>query len=582
MTFRDDINALRAIAVVAVLVYHFYPTILPGGFLGVDVFFVVSGYLIGEIFQRRDFLFVDFLRRRLARLLPLIIVFIPIAIAVSVTLFRESVIAKSMISGLSAASFASNIFFWRSASYFDPLANEEIFLHTWSLSIEVQFYFCFAVLVVLCRLAKLQLWKMIFVCAVLSLLLCLVSVFIRPTATFFLFPTRIWEFLVGAMISRSTPVYFSSQRNTMGFLLLVLIILSMFYFSGEYINPALPNFVVVVLTSCFILLRSNLSLFDYVLVREIGLASYSIYLFHFIFVAIIANILLAGSEIVLAFLFLSLALGWLFYWLFDVPASMLRRNKILFGVVGGLIPCSIFVLLSSYLVRPDEIIDKRLELENRSQVLTEQFRGNTREKLNGVAIIGDSLAEDVLISLRLNDFDADFFSFDGSCFLEWFEYSGLPVDCDRWRELSDFVRGHDTVIVATNFQHEGSLDPMLRYYADFPDTDVIFVNALSFTSVEQLSYKYRFLDSNFGLPFSFNELVFDELDVDVGALNQRLDREAGVRILDKFSFFCNPSTATCRIHDDGNYYFYDNLHLTGVGARNFGKFLLEELRAGRD
>ena len=144
INYRSDIDGLRAIAVLAVVFFHAFPEMMPGGFIGVDIFFVISGFLIsGILFQglkSQDFSFSEFYARRIRRIFPaLIIVLLSSYIFGWFVLLADeySLLGKHIAAG---AAFASNFFFWQEVGYFDVSADTKPLLHLWSLGIEEQFY----------------------------------------------------------------------------------------------------------------------------------------------------------------------------------------------------------------------------------------------------------------------------------------------------------------------------------------------------------------------------------------------------------------------------------------------------------
>lgn len=204
--YRPEIDGMRAVAVMGVVLYHFDLPLLPGGFTGVDVFFVLSGYLIGSILWR-EFVTTgrvalgQFYLRRFRRLAP---AWTAMAIAVFAAGwlillphdFRE--LGKALIA---STLFLANVHFWRGSGYFDSMAEEKPLLHMWSLSLEEQFYVVLPLLLLLCvRRPRLALW-LLGGGAALSLALCLRLTDSDQTAAFFLFPFRAWELLAGVLLA---------------------------------------------------------------------------------------------------------------------------------------------------------------------------------------------------------------------------------------------------------------------------------------------------------------------------------------------------------------------------------------------
>jgi peptidoglycan/LPS O-acetylase OafA/YrhL len=204
--YRPEIDGLRMIAVLAVVLYHFGVPGLPGGFSGVDVFFVISGFLIGGILWR-DYAengrlhLARFYIRRVKRLAPAYFVMAAVSAAVAWVVllpfeFRE--FGKSLIA---ATVYLSNVLFWRGEGYFDIGAENKVLLHTWSLSVEEQFYVALPLLIVLLRFSRGALLAALWLGFAASLLACL---WITPrdgTSAFYLFPFRAWELLAGVLLA---------------------------------------------------------------------------------------------------------------------------------------------------------------------------------------------------------------------------------------------------------------------------------------------------------------------------------------------------------------------------------------------
>jgi peptidoglycan/LPS O-acetylase OafA/YrhL len=218
--YRADIDGLRGIAVLLVVGYHAFPLWLPGGFIGVDVFFVISGFLISNIiFQnicQNSFSFVDFYCRRVRRIFPALIVVFACCYAIGwfVLLPHEyKQLGKHIVSG---AGFVSNFVLWNEAGYFDNTAITKPLLHLWSLGIEEQFYIVWPLIVWAAYKKKIDWLLVVSVIAIGSFVLNLWLVDRDLTAAFYSPATRIWELLLGALIAHRRcvdGVQSLSQRN---------------------------------------------------------------------------------------------------------------------------------------------------------------------------------------------------------------------------------------------------------------------------------------------------------------------------------------------------------------------------------
>ena len=206
LDYRPEVDGLRAIAVLAVVLYHFGVGGLGGGFVGVDIFFVISGFLIGgllwkELDERGGVDLGRFYLRRVRRLAPAYLAMAIVStIAAWVILlpfeFRE--FGKHLIA---ATVWLSNVQFWREAGYFDVAADSKVLLHTWSLSVEEQFYVVLPILLILLKFSRRISGAVVGAAWAASLLACIAVTPGDPVATFFLFPFRAWELLTGVLLA---------------------------------------------------------------------------------------------------------------------------------------------------------------------------------------------------------------------------------------------------------------------------------------------------------------------------------------------------------------------------------------------
>lgn len=210
LAYRADIDVLRAIAVLAVVAFHWHVKSFSGGFVGVDVFFVVSGFLITGIISRQmelgSFTFTGFFERRIKRIWPALYAMIFVTAFAVWFILLPSQVDGFTRSILAVLAFGSNILFWQETGYFDAPALSKPLLHTWSLAVEEQFYLGFPILL---RLfwgrpgfnTSTRAIKLLTLVAALSFGLSVLQVDIAPSAAFFLAPGRAWEFLLGAILA---------------------------------------------------------------------------------------------------------------------------------------------------------------------------------------------------------------------------------------------------------------------------------------------------------------------------------------------------------------------------------------------
>jgi len=204
-SYRPDIDGLRAVAVLAVTLFHAFPTAIPGGFVGVDVFFVISGYLITSIIlhnlEKGQFSFADFYSRRARRIFPSLIVVLLTCYALGWLLLFKWEFAGLAWHIASGAGFASNYLLWTEAGYFDRAAEMKPLLHLWSLGIEEQFYLLFPLIFFLAHRFRIK--QQLVIGSLLLLSFTVNALFYRsnPVATFYLPASRFWELLTGSLLA---------------------------------------------------------------------------------------------------------------------------------------------------------------------------------------------------------------------------------------------------------------------------------------------------------------------------------------------------------------------------------------------
>ncbi|MGB0908527.1 MAG: acyltransferase family protein, partial [Maricaulaceae bacterium] len=209
--FRTDIEGLRALAVLAVVINHAGFSALPGGFLGVDIFFVISGFLITRNICRDldagKFKFGAFFGRRIRRLFPALVATVIVTLCISYLLLTPRLALSTAKSAISAVISLSNIWFLSEVSYFDSLATQKPLLHTWSLGVEEQFYLIWPFLLLLAGSLVGRRGYIIMMAGfgLLSLIAAQIWLLKSPSATFYLTHFRLFEFAIGGLIAALYP-----------------------------------------------------------------------------------------------------------------------------------------------------------------------------------------------------------------------------------------------------------------------------------------------------------------------------------------------------------------------------------------
>jgi peptidoglycan/LPS O-acetylase OafA/YrhL len=294
MEQRREIDGLRALAVLPVLLFHSGFEGFSGGFVGVDVFFVISGYLITSIIleelEQGKFSLINFYERRARRILPALffVIFACLPFAWVLLLPPDM---KSFSQGLVAVTFfVSNILFWKTSGYFGAASELNPLLHTWSLAVEAQYYVFYSLFLLLAwKLRRRWLVTILIFIAIFSLGVAHWGSLNRPLAGFFLLPTRVWELLLGGFIYFYNSslclvkpnIGIKQVGSLFGF---TLILFSIFYFSKETPSPSFYMLAPTLGTSLIILFATKDTLIGQILGSRVlvffGLISYSTYLWH--------------------------------------------------------------------------------------------------------------------------------------------------------------------------------------------------------------------------------------------------------------------------------------------------------------
>lgn len=381
ISYRPEIDGLRALAVLSVLFYHAGLEYISGGYVGVDIFFVISGFLITSIInselQSNRFSFKNFWVRRARRILPASLAMM-FSTSIAFAFFYPEAFYRNFGKSLSAQSvFSANFFFWRESGYFESAAELKPLLHTWSLAVEEQFYFIFPfTLWLMYKYTKAAILPIVFVSCLASLTLSIMGAFDYPGASFYLLPTRAWELGAGALLGLASPAFFTTNKiinNFASFSGLAMIIYALFTFDKHTPFPSYNAVLPVLGTFALIWANTNTrTTIGYFLslkpIVGIGLISYSLYLWHWP-VIVLSNWLFSPEPSIAYTLILftvSMILAYLSYKLIETP---IRLNRVIFTskrVIIGSICASILTLSSglaitfagnSYLVDQDGSIE---------------------------------------------------------------------------------------------------------------------------------------------------------------------------------------------------------------------------------
>lgn len=294
MNYRKEIDGLRALAVAPIILFHADFGFIDGGFLGVDIFFVISGYLITSILLRDlaqgTFSLTGFYERRARRILPALFFMMASCVVVSPFFLLPSELLAFAKSLIAVSTFSSNFLFWSESGYFDIAGHLKPLLHTWSLSVEEQYYLFYPIFLMgIWKFARRRLATLLGLVGLGSLFLAHWGAFHRAGATFYLLPTRGWELVIGGLaalylIKRNDRPFAAPISELFGMVGLILIVGSMVFFTSSTPHPSAYTLMPTIGAALVILFAGPRNYAGRILSNPcfvgLGLVSYSAYLWH--------------------------------------------------------------------------------------------------------------------------------------------------------------------------------------------------------------------------------------------------------------------------------------------------------------
>jgi peptidoglycan/LPS O-acetylase OafA/YrhL len=631
--YRPEIDGLRAFAVVPVVLFHAGMPGFSGGYVGVDVFFVISGYLITTLLladlDGDRFSILTFYERRARRILPALFVVLAICVPVALYLLVPWELAEFGKSLVAVVFFASNILFWQEIDYFSGPAEEVPLLHTWSLAVEEQFYLLFPLLLFLLRDRGWRQQLAVFcLFALCSLGLSQWMAGRYPEANFFLAPTRFWELLAGSIAAlwiarqgfprgRAGPV-----AGAVG---LLAIVASVVLFDAETPFPSVYAVIPVLGTVLIVLFATSATSIGRFLAWRpfvgIGLISYSTYLWHqplFAFTRI-AYLSSPPLWVMLWLSVLALALAYLTWAWVEQPfrrpsRRWMPQRRQVFGA--SLVGSVAFILIGLAIVRVEGLPARydylavgeydwnNLQLQQQSWASLRKKSGDPGYSTEGnpfddqlwfvpdgrskVLLVGNSHAKDLYNALDGADALASRYQF--ALFVE--QVRRFPVAWPRFSQTPNFIEA-DFILVAPRYSELDvvRLPRFLDLLKDARKPTILVLNTPEFagdltkTLVDQMVQDA--VDGMIG-PAEFAALsqtvnhahwadaverpTIEALNAELRAIAQT----AGVPVLDRRDYICDDPQQVCfAMRPDLTKHFFDYGHTTEAGAAFFGARIAE-------
>lgn len=396
-SFRYDINFLRALAVTSVLLFHFGVQFFSGGYAGVDVFFVISGYLMGAIIckglDQNKFSLLDFYIARVKRIIPALIVLCASCLILGWFLLAPDDYSTQALHVRDSLLFISNETYRDESGYFDASSHEKWLLHTWSLSVEWQFYLLLPLIIAGLRFVfrtPQQLFNALAVITMIAFLVCVDKSAKAAENAFFLLKYRCWEMLLGVLVFLLPQAYPAINALTgrarltsiLNAVALSVIAFTIFYFDSKTLWPSWRAALPVAATAVIILTASQYSFYKAAVISWLGSRSYSLYLWHWPLVVLLAYYGIEAQLLwVAAAIIASLCLAELSFRFIEEPARKAQWGRIKLCLT--ILTCAVVVGVSAQLIIAQKGFPDRVSAEVKQILKAKKDRNNADKQCIG-------------------------------------------------------------------------------------------------------------------------------------------------------------------------------------------------------
>ena len=630
--YRPEIDGLRALAILPVILFHAGYNNFEGGYVGVDIFFVISGYLISSIIiyevESGKFSLKNFYERRARRILPALFSVILISAPFAWFILLPADLELFNNSAFSALTFWSNYIFYFEIDYFETSSRLKPLLHTWSLSIEEQFYIIFPILLIFFyKFKKKYFIIFISIVAILSLFIAQwggnlklaypfiekeILFFNQSSLTNFFLPFgRIWELIIGILISfyikkNGQPNNYNQIFSLIG---IVLILYSVFTFNKETDYPSFHTLFPTIGTALLIIFTNKntlaFKLFSQKILVFFGLISYSAYLYHYPIFTFVeySNFIKFNNLNKIFLIFLTFILSYLSWKFIEKPfrkKSIISSKNFYFflGLLYSLV-LILFVITNNnkgFKSRFDKDFENFSinfnikELEEETSIFKDDLRKNnifTNNNKKKILIIGNSVAVDLLMA-----FDQNKELFNDYEFREYyFKLENLfensqknKINLNKLIESELFINA-DVLMISTLYN---------EYETSFIKNNIIKLlyditakhgKLLVVTSNSPVFYDDRGINPILSIllknkknkisEIELNKLYYEKLNskfIRIGKKVKQFTNELDIIFLNKFDYSCSVNEKSCdALTDKRNLIYFDGIHYTKKGAKYFGK-----------
>ena len=618
-SYRKEIDGLRAIAVLPVLFFHAGFKTFEGGFVGVDIFFVISGYLITKIIlsdlQSNRFYITRFYERRARRILPALYLIMFLCLPFSWSWMLPNQLKDFSESLVAVSTFFSNILFWRESDYFATAVELKPLLHTWSLAVEEQYYVLFPLfLLLLWKFRKQWVFLGLLFIGLTSLLMAQWGAYIRPTATFYLLPTRLWELALGALIS--FYFYYSKSSRTdmvesmpiisngLGILGTLFICYSVAAFDKKTPFPGFYALIPTIGAGLIIVFSTPRTWVGRLLSSSplvgLGLISYSLYLWHQPLFAFARLKSLTEPSVALLIGLILIAILCAYFSLRFVERPFRNKHIVsgkgifVFSIAGFFVFTGLGItgiVTDGFINRYDKDLHPLLMIDQNprysgmraTRLIDKNFSNDNRSK---ILIIGDSYAQDLINAIYENGYDErldiSYHQIPGPCG-NLYLHEDLSVKLDP-RDLTECLD-------IGWYAHMGLIDRIKQADSVWLSSSWSdWVAPLVGQSIRNLTVEYGnkfiiFGTKNFG-EIDLRKILISTKNNRGGTGYRNAPSDARVKInelmkqqlqgdnyVDLIELFCGHKLQCLVVDENSRLISFDGGHLTPEGALYFGKRL---------
>lgn len=621
LNYKPEIDCLRAIAVFLVILFHFELFMVKGGFIGVDIFFVISGYLITNLIikdiKENKFSSIEFYTRRLRRIIPALYSTILVVLIISYFILSPDHFNRVSNSSISAVGAYSNFFFWHESGYFDFDKFFKPFLHTWSLSVELQFYLIWPILIfIIIKLFRNKL--IIFVLLIFLSTLFLSIIFSGRAPGYFYFTLfRLFEFSIGSLVYLLKDNIKIKANDLLFFVGIVLIMFSSFGFSAKSVFPGINALVPCFGAALILITGGKLIFFKRIFINNVliylGKISYSLYLVHWpliIFYRYIKLEPLQNLEKILL-IFVTIIISILSYNYIELPFRKKNKNSFLIStkkmMLIFVLTLITIILSSKFMASNNKLFDLSINKQQTIKQLKEDAKfiskfedeatnrvitGNYFKAINKpikVLIWGDSHGTDLYGTLKLNDqfanLDLELLDFDFFyCFKHNSFYDGFiqiirekltnskKNICDK--KIRTFNLGYeilkkaDVIILSSRWGKGMDFNKIREFVKKYTTKKIIVVGRKPhFFHIPTLYIKAK---------DDLNYLAYLNRDKEIININEEIKKQSknnGFIFYDLGSLICTDKN--CKVIDKNNLLMSDEDHWSYQGFIYYGKMMFD-------